>query len=90
VTEFGFPTMDPIYSWYVILVTAKIPKQVVTRLNSEIKTILGMADVKEKLAAVGAEVSPSTPEETGKFLKADLEKWDKMMKAMKAAGLKLE
>ncbi|MCE9639709.1 MAG: tripartite tricarboxylate transporter substrate binding protein [Betaproteobacteria bacterium] len=74
-------------SWQGIVAAAGTPKDVVGRLNSEIARILGTPEMKENLAKQGAEVYTMTPEQLGNWLKSEIDKWAKIVKA---AGLKLE
>ncbi len=59
---------------------ARAPHEIVTRLNREIVKILRMPDVRERLAAQGAEPAGNTPEEYAASLKADLARWAKVVK----------
>ncbi len=74
-------------SWQGIVAAAGTPKDVVGRLNSEISRILNTPEMKENLARQGAEVYTMTPEQLGNWLKIEIDKWAKIVKA---AGLKLE
>jgi tripartite-type tricarboxylate transporter receptor subunit TctC len=70
--------------WYGVLAPARVPGDVVTRLSREINAILRTPEVREKLAAQGAEVAGSTPEEFTAHLRREIQKW-----AGVTAGLKL-
>jgi tripartite-type tricarboxylate transporter receptor subunit TctC len=59
---------------------AKVPREVVTRVNREVVKVLAMPDVQKPILAEGGAVSPSTPEEFTAFLRADVERWTKMIK----------
>ena len=74
-------------SWQGIVAAAGTPKDVVARLNTEIARILGTPEMKENLAKQGAEVYTMPPEQLGNWLKGEIDKWAKIVKA---AGLKLE
>jgi tripartite-type tricarboxylate transporter receptor subunit TctC len=89
-----FPDVPPIAdavpgfestSWGVVIGPAKIPPAVVGKLNKEIVRALGMPDVKERLARLGSEPVGNSPEDARKFIRAELEKW---AKTVKAAGIK--
>ncbi|RPI41706.1 MAG: hypothetical protein EHM59_19565 [Betaproteobacteria bacterium] len=56
------------------------------RIGGVVKTLKSDA-VREGFATLGAEVWPSTPEQLGQFIKDDLAKWSKVVKA---AGIKVE
>lgn len=80
VAESGFPGYD-VSGWYGILVPAKTPTDVITRLNSEIVTILRSPAVTERLAADGSEAVGNTPEQFGAHIKSEILKWGKVVKA---------
>ncbi len=80
----GLPGYDA-SAWYGVLAPARVPADIVARLNREINAILRTPDVREKLAAQGADVAGSTPEEFAAILRRDLQKWAKV-----TAGLKLQ
>ena len=77
--EAGFPTLD-IPNWYAILAPAGTPKAIVTRLNTEVAKIMGMADVKERLVLQGVEPRSTTPEEATTYIKQDVATWAKVIK----------
>ncbi len=77
--ESGLPGFE-IGSWQGVFAPAGTPPEIVRRLNMEIAKILAMPDVKEKLAALGAEVSPNTPEEFLVLVKSEGVKWADVVK----------
>ncbi len=79
VAESGMPGFETIL-WHGLLAPAKVPREVVTRLNREIVKVLAMPDVQKNLQFEGGMVSPSTPEEFAAFLRADVVRWEKMIK----------
>ena len=66
--------------WWGIVGPARLPAPVLKRLNEELNAVLALPDVKEVLAREGAEPRPSTPEEFGKLISADLTRWAKLIK----------
>jgi tripartite-type tricarboxylate transporter receptor subunit TctC len=74
-------------SWQGIVAAAGTPKEIVGRLNTEIVRILSTPEMKENLAKQGTEVYTMTPEQLGNWLKSEIDKWAKIVKA---ANLKLE
>jgi tripartite-type tricarboxylate transporter receptor subunit TctC len=70
-----------INTWFGILAPAKTPPAVVARLNSEVVKALNTADVKERMAKLGTEPSPSTPEEFERLIQKDLKKYAAVVKA---------
>ena len=74
-------------SWYGILAPARLPIDIATRLNTETLRALQTADVKERLTVLGADGVGDTPQHFSAFIKADIAKWSKVVKA---AGIKVE
>ena len=70
-----------------ILLPAKAPRDIVQRLNTALGQVLAQAAVKERFAALGAEVQPSSSEELAAWIRADLAVW---VKVVKQAGIKVE
>ena len=66
---------------YGIAAPAGTPQPVVVKLQTEISAILHAPETRDKLAAEGAEVVGSKPEEFGAFLKSEIDKWGKVVKA---------
>jgi tripartite-type tricarboxylate transporter receptor subunit TctC len=83
ISEAGVKGFDA-NNWYGVLVPAKTPRPIINRLNKEINVVLKMEDVKKILFASGLDAAPSTPEQFGAYIKAEKEKWEKVIKA---AGL---
>jgi tripartite-type tricarboxylate transporter receptor subunit TctC len=79
VAESGFPGFESIL-WHGVLGPAKLPREIVARLNREIVKALAMPEVQKLLQAEGGVVSPSTPEEFQAFLRVEVPKWAKIMK----------
>ncbi len=63
-----------------IMVPAGTPREIVMRLNQEIVKVLQSPETKGRLAAEGAEVVGNTPEQFGAIIRADVEKWAKVIK----------
>ena len=86
VSEAGIPGFS-VLDWQGMFTTAKTPAPVVNKLNAEIKRALALPDVIEKLATAGVEIQTTSPEEWGRFVQSEIEKWAKVVKT---AGIKLE
>jgi tripartite-type tricarboxylate transporter receptor subunit TctC len=76
-----------ITQWYGMLAPAKTPQRIVSKLNQEIASLLHQPDVKEKLAADGAEAVGNTPAEFGAHIRSEIAKYSKLVKQI---GLKAE
>src|SRR6478609_875529 len=81
------PTMDEtvkgfeISSWQGYFGPANLPKDMVTRLNGEIRKVVERPDIKSQLAERGMEAFSSTPEEFDAFLEQQLVLWEKLIAA---------
>jgi tripartite-type tricarboxylate transporter receptor subunit TctC len=64
--------------WYGIVLPARVPAEIVTRLQRDIAAVLELPDVREKLAAQGAEVAGSSPERFVQLVRSDIAKWAKV------------
>ncbi len=84
--EAGVPGFA-ITQWYGLITSAKTPRPIVTKLNKEIVRILQLPDVKEKMAADGADAVGNTPEEFNAHIRAEVVKYGKLVKEV---GLKAE
>jgi tripartite-type tricarboxylate transporter receptor subunit TctC len=82
VAESGVPGYEA-YSWTGLIGPAKMPKDVVDRLNRELVQILGMKDMQERLLAEGTVPAPSTPEEFRAYAAAEIRKWGEVVKIAK-------
>jgi tripartite-type tricarboxylate transporter receptor subunit TctC len=74
-------------SWVGMLAPAKTPQPIVARLNAEVVKILESPQMKALLLRDGLEADTSTPEEFARDIRAQIEKWKKLIEA---AGVKAE
>ena len=74
-------------SWHGVFAPAGTPKPIVDAMAAEMKRILELPDVKEKLFEIGAIAAPMTPEEFVKFIDGERTKWAEVVKA---SGAKLD
>jgi tripartite-type tricarboxylate transporter receptor subunit TctC len=66
---------------------AKTPPEIVARLNKEINAVLAEPEVRKRLIELGGEPLIATPDDFGAMIKAETEKWEKVVKS---AGIKIE
>ena len=76
-----------VVQWFGLLAPANTPHEIITRLHGAVVRALQDAVVRERFVRDGAEPIGSTPEEFAEVLRADLRKWEKVIKN---AGIKLE
>ncbi|MGK6309143.1 Bug family tripartite tricarboxylate transporter substrate binding protein [Variovorax sp. DT-64] len=79
VAEQGFPGFDAT-SWGGMLAPAGTPKEVVTRLNEELKKALADKEVQQKLESVGTFAAWQTPEQMAARMRQDHERWGKVIR----------
>ena len=68
-------------NWYGLFAPAKTPADLIAKLNKALHTALADPGVKAKLADIGAEVIPSTPEQLRKTQLEDIERYGAIIKA---------
>ena len=78
--ELGYPRVDGTV-WYGLLAPAGTPKPIIQKLNAESMRVLAMQEVKDKLTNAGIDAAGGTPEEFGKFIRAEYDKWGPVVKA---------
>jgi tripartite-type tricarboxylate transporter receptor subunit TctC len=66
-------------TWYGLLAPAKTPRPIIDRLNKESRALLEDPKVKEQLAPQGVVAMAGTPEEFGRFIRAEVAKWAKVV-----------
>jgi tripartite-type tricarboxylate transporter receptor subunit TctC len=74
-------------AWVGLLAPAKTPREIVLKINRDVRTVLSDAEVRKQLETRGLEALPSTPEELTKHMRIEIERWGKVIKD---AGVKLE
>jgi tripartite-type tricarboxylate transporter receptor subunit TctC len=74
-------------SWVSILAPAKTPRPVIEKLHRDIAAVLQTPIVRERYGALGIEPVGSTPEQFTDQIRADLARWEKVVKA---ANIRLE
>jgi len=74
-------------TWYGILAPAGTPREIISKLATEITKMLNTSDLKEQLASQGVEPFISTPEQFAALMKADMAKFARVVKA---ANIRIE
>ena len=73
-------------TWWGLVAPAATPAAVVTRLNQAFVAALNSAEAKTRFAALMAEPVPTTPEQFGAFMRAELAKYEPLVKASGATA----
>ena len=73
--------------WYGLLAPAGTPREIVNKVQAETARILVLPEVKARLAADGADAVGNRPEECAAYIRTEIAKWGKVVKA---GGIKLE
>ncbi len=79
--EMGYPQVAASI-WYGMMAPAGVAKPLVARLNAETNKVLGLQDVKDRMAGAGIDAAAAnTPEDFAKFIRDELAKWGPVVKA---------
>jgi len=84
--ELGYPKVA-VSLWYGLLAPAGTPGAVIEKLNHAVTKALELPDIREKLAAQGAEPMPGSPQAFAAFMQEEMAKWAPVVKQ---AGVKLD
>jgi len=79
VAESGLPGFEYV-GWYGVLAPTGTPRAIIDRLHAELVQILQIPDMRERLLADGAEPIGNTPAAFEAYLKAELERWTRVIK----------
>jgi tripartite-type tricarboxylate transporter receptor subunit TctC len=73
--------------WYGLLAPAGTPRDIIQRINAETARAIREPDARERLYTIGSEPLANTPEEFGAFIRNEMVKWAKVVKAV---GIRIE
>jgi tripartite-type tricarboxylate transporter receptor subunit TctC len=76
--ESGFAGYE-FYHWIGVFGPAKLPRDIVARLNTEIGRVLASAPMRERLTAAGLEIAPGTPEQLAADVREGMQRWGKVI-----------
>ena len=79
IAEAGLPGFE-VGSWQGLFLPAGVNPAIVNKLNVEVRRILALDDVRNRVVGLGAEVATTTPEQFVEFIRAELAKWEKVVK----------
>jgi tripartite-type tricarboxylate transporter receptor subunit TctC len=83
VAESALPGFE-FYLWQAVLAPAAMPRPVMARLTDAVNAVLTHTDTKERFVALGAEPTPSTPQQADAYIRAEVERWIRTLKPMPA------
>jgi len=86
ISEAALPGFD-YQGWFGVLAPARVPRPVVAKLNAEIRRIIAMADIQDRISRDGSTPKTSTPEEFEKLVREEIAT---RRKVFQAAGVKAE
>ena len=78
--EQGVADFD-VNAWFGLMAPAGTPREIIARLNAESVKALRERSLVERLEAVGLTPAPGTPEEFGRYIAGELDRWAKVAKA---------
>ncbi|HEY9447793.1 MAG TPA: tripartite tricarboxylate transporter substrate binding protein [Burkholderiales bacterium] len=79
-SEAGIPGFET-STWYGLLAPAATPPEIVTKLNQAVNTAVKNPEVNRRLAQLGADPVVESPQEFASYLKAEIDRWAKVVKA---------
>ncbi len=79
VAESGFPGFE-VTVWYGVCAQAAVPKPILAKLHATLVRTVNLPEMKARLAESTIDASPTTPEEFVAFIRAETEKWAKVVK----------
>ena len=82
VAESGVPGFE-VSAWFGVMAPAGTPRPIVERLSSELARMARAPDVRTLLLEQGNDPVGSTPEEFGRFLQGEIDKWSKLARSAK-------
>jgi tripartite-type tricarboxylate transporter receptor subunit TctC len=80
-TELGYPELV-VTTWYALSGPARLPRDIVVRLNREVNRAMDVPKVREHLVQETVQTGKMTPEETTAFVQSEIDKWAPAVKAM--------
>ena len=73
--------------WQGFIAPAGTPADIVMRINAELNRALQLPDVKERIGGLGVDFAPTTPQQFATDIRADITKWDQLIKTL---GIRLD
>lgn len=86
ISETGLPGYE-VTNWYGVMMPAGVPKDILAKVNADLVKILKQPEVQQRFAGEGGDISANTPGEFATFIRNEIAKW---AKAVKASGAKVD
>ena len=86
IAESGLPGFEAT-SWFALMAPAGLPKEVQSRINAETLRVLSLPDVREKMALLGLDLAPGSPQALASLINSETAKWASVVKE---SGAKLD
>jgi len=83
--EAGMPGFE-VNNWYGLVAPAKVPADIIATLNRQVRVALESPEVKDSMVKQGLDPAGGTPEEFGAYIKSELAKWAKVIRASGATA----
>ena len=80
IAESGVPGYES-SAWYGVVVPARTPRDIVMHINTELVRILRDKEMIERMSSQGVDLVGNSPEAFGQFIKSEIAKWVKIVKA---------
>ncbi|MDO9165845.1 MAG: tripartite tricarboxylate transporter substrate binding protein [Rhodoferax sp.] len=84
IAEAGYKDFD-VNPWFGLFAPAQVPTNIIHKINADVNDVVKSREVTDKFSAQGAEPYLTTPQEFAAVLKADIDKWGKVVKASGAS-----
>jgi tripartite-type tricarboxylate transporter receptor subunit TctC len=85
--ELGIAELSSVIEWYGIVLPSATSPAIVRKVSGDLLRVLGTADVRERITQTGQTPSPAGSDEFGRIIRADFERWRKVVSA---AGIRPE
>jgi tripartite-type tricarboxylate transporter receptor subunit TctC len=84
--ELGFKDFEAV-SWHMVVAPAGTPKEIVARLNKELKSIMALPEVQQTIVKMGLTANDTaSPDELKRYLDTEIDRWGKLVQQVGIAG----
>ena len=77
--ESGLPGYE-VSSWFGMFAPAGTSPSIISKLNADLRTVMALPEIRQQYQSRGDEPFSGTPEQAGSYLKAELDKWDRLIR----------